>query len=72
MFLPKGTIYLINGATGEKENVMSADLIDMADFKSELKYLFEKCGYDIKKYIEAVYVNGNNKTVYKIILDELY
>lgn len=71
MFLPSGMIYLID-AEGKEYNVMNTDLHNMQDFKDELKYLFEKCGYDINKYIEAIYKNGNNKTTLRIILDELY
>ena len=71
MFLPSGMVYLID-AEGKEHNVMNTDLHNMQDFKDELKYLFEKCGYDINKYIEAIYKNGNNKITLRIILDELY
>ena len=71
MFMPSGEVFLIEGETGKKESVMITDLHNKEDFKDELKYLFEKCGYDINKYIEAVYVR-NNKITMRIILDELY
>ena len=71
MFLPSGNIFLTEGTTGKRINVMTADIIDKDDFKDELKYLFEKCGYDINKYIEAIYVK-DNRTRMRIVLDELY
>ena len=71
MFMPSGTIYLID-AEGKEVNVMMTDIHKMEDFKDELKYLFEKCGYDITKYIEAIYKNKDNRITMRIILDELY
>ena len=70
--LPSNEILLIEGATGKKESVMLTDLRNMEDFKDELKYLFEKCGYDINKYIEAIYVNGNGNITMRILLEDLY
>jgi len=71
MFLPSGSIILIDG-NGNYNEVMSTDIHNMDDFKDELRYLFDKCGYNINNYFEAIYKNGNGRVTMRLVLDELY
>lgn len=65
MFLPSGNIYLFK-KVGECENVMTCDLDSIEDFKEELNYLFNKCGYEINEYEMAIYKDGDRNIKYKI------
>lgn len=70
MFLPSGEIILTDGK-GKEESTMIVDLNNIEDFKNEVKYLFNKCGYNREKYFEALYKNKNNRITMRFLIEDL-